>query len=337
MPRPTLRGATPTGGFAVAVLAAAFLSTTSIFIRHLTLTYDLPALVLAFWRDLFAVLTILPAMVLLRPALINAPLRHMPYLAAYGLLLAAFNALWTLSVALNGAAVATVLVYSSAAFTAVLGWWLLRERLGWAKVLAVTVSLSGCVLISGAYDLAVWRTNLLGITAGLLSGLAYAVYSLMGRSAAQRGLSPWTTLLYTFVFATLFLLVANLIPGGPLPGSAAQPADLLWLGDAWVGWGILFLLAAIPTVAGFGLYNVSLSLLPSSVANLIVTLEPAFTAVTAYVLLGERLTSLQIVGALLTLGGVVIIRLYEGWSNGRNGRRAAGSAASEAEEALTRG
>jgi drug/metabolite transporter (DMT)-like permease len=224
--------------------------------------------------------------------------------------LAFFNALWTLSVALNGAAVATVLVYCSAAFTALLGWWLLREPLGWGKIAAVIFSLAGCVLVAGAYDPASWHVNPGGIFAGVLSGLAYAVYSLMGRSAAGRGLSPWTTLLYTFGFAGVFLLFANLLPGGPLPGSAVRPLDLLWLGNAWGGWIVLFLLAAVPTVLGFGLYNVSLSHLPSSVANLIVTLEPAFTAVTAYLLLGERLTPVQMTGGLVILAGVAILRVF---------------------------
>ena len=160
--------------------------------------------------------------------------------------------------------------------------------------------------------------NLVGILTGVLSGLAYAIYSLMGRSAAQRGLSPWTTLFYTFSFAAVFLLVVNLLPGGALPGSALRPADIFWLGKALAGWGILFLLAAGPTVVGFGLYNVSLSYLPSSVANLIVTLEPAFTAVTAYFLLGERLNLTQVAGSLMILAGVVFLRVYEGWLAGQN-------------------
>ena len=53
-------------------------------------------------------------------------------------------------------------------------------------------------------------------------------------------------------------------------------------------------------------------------ANLIVTLEPAFTAVIAYFLLGERLTWVQIAGSLLILTGVVFLRIYEGWLNGRS-------------------
>jgi drug/metabolite transporter (DMT)-like permease len=277
-----------TRGYAIALAAAATLSTTAIFIRYLTVTYDIPALVLAFWRDVFVCLTLLPVLALLRPLLLRVTRRHLGYLVGYGLVLAAFNALWTLSVALNGAAAATVLVYSSAAFTAV------------------------------------------GIVTGVLSGLGYAAYSLMGRSASQRGLNPWTTVLYTFAFATAFLLVFNLLPGAHLPGAATRPADLFWLRSALAGWGILFLLAAGPTLGGFGLYNVSLSYLPSSVANLIVTMEPAFTVVIAYLVLGERLTGTQLVGGAMIVTGVAFLRIYEGWMQRwvrTSGARESGAAA----------
>jgi len=301
-----------TRGYTIALVSAAILSTTAIFIRHLTQTYHIPPLVLAFWRDGLVALTLIPALGLIRPRLLRTQRQHLGYLALYGLVLALFNSLWTISVAVNGAAVSTVLAYSSAGFTALLGWRFLNERLGWAKILAVVFSLAGCALVSGALDPAAWRANLLGILTGGLSGLCYAVYSLMGRSAAQRGLNPWTTLLYTFGFAAIFLLAFNLAPAGIIPGAAARPAELFWLGDALAGWGVLFLLAAGPTVIGFGLYNVSLGYLPSSVANLVLTLEPAFTAVTAYFLLGERLSAAQLAGSLLILAGVVWLRIYEG-------------------------
>ncbi len=301
-----------TRGYTIAFISAIFLSTTAIFIRHLTQAYQVPALVLAFWRAFFVVLTLVLALGILRPGLLRVPRQNLPYLLAYGAVLAVFNSLWTLSVSLNGAAVATVLAYSSAAFTALLGWWLLKERLDWVKALAVVLSLTGCVLVSGAADPSAWRGNLDGILTGVLTGLGYAAYSLMGRSASQRGLNPWSTLLYTFGFGMLFLLAFNLLLGGTIPGAAARPGDLLWLGEAWMGWLWLILLAAGPTVAGFGLYNVSMVDLPSSIANLIVTSEPVFTAIIAYLLLGERLTGIQIGGAALILLGVFFLRIYEG-------------------------
>jgi drug/metabolite transporter (DMT)-like permease len=72
------------------------------------------------------------------------------------------------------------------------------------------------------------------------------------------------------------------------------------------------LLAAGPTLAGYGTYNISLSYLPSSVANLILSSEPVFTATMAYVLFGEILTFTQIIGSLMILAGVIFLRIYEG-------------------------
>jgi len=312
MPTHPTPASTLTRGYLIAMASAAVLSLTAIFIRYLTETYQIPALVLSCLREGLVALIMLPVLGARWPRLLRVKREHLPFLLLYGVMLAVFNSLWTLSVSLNGAAVSTVLVYCSAGFTALLGWWLLKEPLGWAKLLAVAICLGGCVLVSEAYVPAAWRTNLIGILTGLLSGLWYAIYSLMGRSAAQRGLNPWTTLLYTFGFACLFLLGLNLIPGGFLPGKAVRPSDLLWLGNHLAGWGMLLLLAAGPTLAGYGLYLVSLSYLPSSVVNLIATFEPAFTALIAYLLLGERLGWIQIGGSLMILSGVVFLRIYEG-------------------------
>lgn len=304
-------------GYALAVAAAAFLSTTSIFIRVLKLDYGMPALVLALWRDLFAVAVLIPAFAVARPELLRAPRRQLPYLVLYGFVLAVFNSLWTLSVSLNGAAVATVLVYSSGAFTALLGRAFLKERLGGAKIAAVLFCLGGCALVARVFDAGPWQGDLAGVLVGVAAGLSYACYSLFGRSAANRGLDPWTTLVYTFAFAAAFLFLVDCLPGAPLPGSAKTLGDILWLGSAWKGWLLLFLLAAIPTVGGFGLLNVSLTILSSSVASLVVSLEPVFTLVIAYLLLGERLSGVQLAGSALILGGVVVLRLFDKGEAGR--------------------
>ena len=299
-------------GYIIAVTSAFLLSLTGILIRFLTTTYDLPALILAFWRALMVFGTLGVFLALWKKNLLKLPLKHLPYIAIYGFILAVFNSTWTLSVAVNGAAVATVMVYCSAAFTALLARVFLKESLGWGKLLAVVLSLGGCLLVSGALSLESWNTNLLGISAGILAGLCYAVYSLMGRSASQRGLLPWTTLFYIFGFATVFLLTFNLIPGNFIPGTSGGFSNLVWPAMDWIGWVVLFLLAAAPTLLGFGTYMVSLSYLPSGVVNLIATLEPLFTATLAYFIFGEQLTMVQLAGGVLILGGVVVIRITEG-------------------------
>jgi drug/metabolite transporter (DMT)-like permease len=284
-------------------------SFTAIFIRYLTNTYQLPAFVLAFWRDFFVFTTLGLVFLVFARARLKPGRRDWGFLVLYGFILSIFNSLWTFSVVFNGAAISTVLAYSSAAFTAVLGWRLFGECLNGVKALAVGLSLLGCVFVSGVYSQAAWQLNPLGIITGLLSGLAFAVYSLMGKAAAHRGLYPWTTLFYTFGFAALFLLAYNLLLDS-LPGQTG--GELFWLGDTVVGWLVLLALAVGPTIGGYGLYTVSLTYLPASVANLIATLEPAMTTILAYLLLGERLTVPQLLGSALIIGGVIILRMSEG-------------------------
>jgi drug/metabolite transporter (DMT)-like permease len=280
-------------GYTLALVSAIVLSTTGILIRYLTQTYQLPSLILAFWRDGFAALSLFLIMLLLGFKKTKLLSHHKIFLLGFGLVLAFFNALWTLSVSLNGAAIATVLGYCSAGFTVLLGWGLLKETLGWVKILVVFMTLGGCLLVSGAYKSSDWEINTTGILTGIFSGLGYALYTLMGRIASKRGIDAWTTLLYTFSYASIFLLIFNLIPSFPFLEKTITPKDLFWLGNAYEGWGILFLLAIGPTVAGFGLYNMSLGYLPASIVNLLVTTEPVFTAIIAYYFLGERLDIVQ--------------------------------------------
>ena len=303
-----------TRGYAIAFVGTAIWSTTAIFIGYLTDRFLVPPLVLAFWRDLFVSGALCGAFALAARPLLRLGRKDLVFFLLYGLVLAVFNALWTTSITLNGAAVATVLVYSSPAFTALVGWRLWGERLDALKIGAVMLCIAGCVFVSGAYDRTAWQVNPLGIVIGLVPGLAFAAYSLLGRASSKRGVNPWTATLYTFAFAAAFLLLVQ------------RPGTLLWLSrplapgaegwrDALVGWGVLLLLAVGPTIGGYGLYTVSLTMLPAATANLIVTLEPAMTAVLAFIVLGERLAPLQLVGGGLILGGVVLLRVSERAAN----------------------
>ncbi len=298
-------------GYVICFIGTVLWSSTGVLIRYLTENFHLPSLVLAVWRDFFVALAIAGAFLVLKKRhLLHLERRHLRFFIFFGIILALFNSMWTVSVSLNGAAVSTVLAYSSAAFTAILGRWLLHEKLGPLKITAVALSILGCIFVSGAYDPAAWRLNTLGIITGVVSGIMFASYSLMGKTASNRSIHPWTTMLYAFTFAALFLLAFNGI-FALLPGGSQFTGNLLWLGSSMTGWGVLIFLAIGPTIGGYGLYTVSLTHLPASVANLIATLEPALTAVQAYLLLGEKYTTPQIFGSLLILGGVILLRLLE--------------------------
>jgi DME family drug/metabolite transporter len=177
------------------------------------------------------------------------------------------------------------------------------------KVLAVMLGITGCVFVSGAHNASAWQLNPYGIITGVLSGVAFAGYGLMGKTSSNRGIDSWTAMVYTFLVAAILLLVANLANDGLqglLPGER-----LVWLGNSVFGWGVLLVLALGPTLGGFGLYSLSLTYLPASVANLIAMLEPPLTAAMAYVLLGERMTGIQLLGGCFIIACVLIVRLNE--------------------------
>lgn len=296
-----------TRGYFICLAGTAIWSLTAIFIRYITLNFNMPPLLLAFWRDFFVVIALGITLLVLKPSLLRVPSREALFLSVYGLTLFILNTTWTISVDLNGAALATVVVYSSPAITAVAGWWLFKEKLGKIKLVAVGLAMLGTVFVSNAYDPTVWQVNLLGVITGLFSGVAFAGYSLVGKAIALRKINPWSAMFYGFAWATVFLLAGNLI--FPDTRGALATRDLFWLGDAWLGWGALALLAVGPTIGGYGLYTISLGYLPTSAANLIATLEPVLTAIIAYFLLAERFTAPQILGGVLVIAGVITLRL----------------------------
>ena len=294
-------------GFIIALTATVIWSTTGPFISYLVVTYSLPSLVLAFWRDLFVAFGMSVGLLIFSRRLFSLERRHWVFMILYGLTLAVFNSMWTFSVQYNGAAVATVLAFSSPAMTAILSRIVFKETFNWVKVVSIALSFLGTILVSGAADPAAWKLNPLGIVFGLLTGLLFAVYNLEGKAASDRHIDSWTALLYSFGSATFFLFFFNIASDLVI---TRQPAlsNMMWLGNSLPGWGLLFFLGVAPTLGGFGLYTLSIRYLSPTVSNLVATLEPVFTAVWSYLFLSEVMNGIQLGGSFLLLFGVILLR-----------------------------
>ncbi len=296
-------------GYFIALTATVLWSFTGILISYLSKTYQLPSLVLAFWRDLFVSFGMVVGLLALSRARFQLGRGHWRFMVLYGLTLAVFNSMWTFSVQYNGAAVATVLAFSSPAMTAILSRLIFKEQFNRIKIISIVLSLIGTALVSGAANPSAWTLNPAGIIFGLLTGLFFAFYNLEGKSASDKFIDSWTALLYSFAIAAFFLFLFNI--GANSFTHQTPLANLLWLGNSVSGWTILFLLGVVPTLGGFGLYTLSLRYLPPTVSNLIATLEPALTAIWAYFLLNEMLTGVQLVGSVCIFAGVILLRVRE--------------------------
>ncbi len=294
-------------GYFIALSATVLWSFTGIMISYLSTNYQLPSLVLAFWRDLFVSFGMLVGLLVLSRARFHLSRGLWPFMILYGFTLAVFNSMWTFSVQYNGAAVATVLAFSSPAMTAILSRLIFKEQFNRIKIISIILSIVGTLLVSGAMDPSVWALNPAGIIFGLLTGLFFAFYNLEGKHASDLSIDAWTALLYSFIIAAIFLLTFN-VGTNTLTGGAPFK-NMLWLGSSVSGWTILFLLGVAPTLGGFGLYTLSLRYLPPTVSNLIATLEPALTSIWAYFLLSETMNGVQWIGSVLVFSGVILLRI----------------------------
>jgi len=296
-------------GYLIALTATALWSTTGILISYLDRTYQIPSLVLAFWRDLFVAFGMLVGLSVFNRSRFRLDRSQWGFIVIYGLTLAVFNSMWTFSVQYNGAAVATVLAFSSPALTAILSRLIFKEQFSRIKIASILLSSLGVILVSGAINPSMWKLNPAGIVFGLLTGLFFAIYNLQGKHASDQSIDSWTALFYSFGAAAVFLFFFNLGADGFTGKSPLS--DLMWLGASVPGWSWLFFLGVAPTLGGFGLYTLSLRSLPPTVSSLIATSEPGLTVIWAYLLFGELLTSTQFIGSVILFAGVILLRLGE--------------------------
>jgi drug/metabolite transporter (DMT)-like permease len=284
-------------GYLLVLISTLLMSTTGILIKLLLVDYNMEPLALAFLRVLIVSSAMALGLLLFKRAYFKIQRRHLMYFMLMGVLgVGMHQLLWVNSVRLNGAGIATVLVYVQPTIVALISVRFLGETLDRNKIIALILTLLGIILVSQVYKPEALNLNWLGLLIGLGTGFTWAAYALFGRYTSIR-YPAWTSLFYAFFFGMLFLLPLQIFVQAPLT-----------LGTQWGGWAILFFLSLGPTLGGFGLYTIGLSQVPASVVTLIGTLEPVFTIIIAYFLFNERLDLAQIIGAALILFSVILLR-----------------------------
>lgn len=275
----------------------------TVWLGRLMDTYPLNPTGVMFWRGLI-VSVILLGMLVVRGRRagdawrgVRVQRRHLPFLVLFGFIgITLNNASWGLSVSMNGVTVATVMAYSAPIFTVLLSRPLFGEPITHRKALSLVMALVGCLFVSQVYDLGDSVLTGTGIAVAAAVGLFQAGRDLMGKKAGR--MYPETTnLFYAFAFGTVFLGLAqlspDLVPRMPLQG---------WLELAGMSLGIML---------SYLMYLGALSRLPVSVASILGLSEPVVAALLAYLVLGETLVGLQVVGALLVIGGVLVLEVRD--------------------------
>ncbi len=229
------------------------------------------------------------------------------YALLAGLFLTADLVLWMHSIADVGAGIATVLGNLQVLFVVAISWLVLGERPARRYLIVLPVILLGVVLVSGiAGREATGPHPVTGVVYGLGTSAAYSCFLLILRHSAGDARHVAGQLFDATVGAAAGSLAFGLAFGG------------LQLAIPWHSLSWLLVLAVSSGIVGWLLITSALPHMPAGLSSLLLLLQPALAMVLAAVVLGQRAGLIQILGAVLVCGGVLIVARQRGTASARD-------------------
>jgi drug/metabolite transporter (DMT)-like permease len=191
------------------------------------------------------------------------------------------------------ASLLSLLLYTFPAMVAVAAVALGRERLDGRRLAALGLASGGLALVvagagTGALDP-------LGTALGLGAAVVYSTYILVSESVVER-VRPSVLSALVCSGAAISLTAGSAFLGELRP-------DELTL----AGWGWLACLAVVSTVAAVSLLFAGLRRVGPTTASILSTVEPVVTVVLAYLVFGELLGIVQILGGVLVIAAVLAL------------------------------
>jgi drug/metabolite transporter (DMT)-like permease len=274
--------------FVLAVASVVCLAAASVFVRWAA---PVSSGEIAFWRLAIAALAVL-GVAGLRRQLPRYQRADLPILAGIGLVTALHFLAYIAALAYTTVAHTLALVYTAPLFVAGLAAWRLDERLNGRQWLGLAIAVAGVAVLTG-FEATMSPAMLLGDGLALVSAATFGIYSVAGRGLRGRyPLLAYTPAIYGA--AALWLLPVAAIQFEP---AHYTPATIL----AVVALGL------VPLGLGHTLYNAALRYLPAATVNTIATQEVTGGVLLAWLLLGEAPTPTTLLGAAVTLAGVLLV------------------------------
>ncbi len=286
-------------GYFLAAAAASLWGMSGVISKHL-FNEQMRPIELISVRTLIAALILVTYLAISRPHLLRIKISDIRYFALLGFIgLAANQYAYYIALDLTSVAFALLLQYLSPLFLLGYGVIAKTESMTAGKLFAAFTAIAGCALIVAGQPGGVGRTSLPGILLAITSAACFAFYTRYGQIGLGR-YNASTVLTYTFVFSALAWLLMRPVWTLPL----ASYTKTTWL--------FVFYLASFATVLPFAFYLLSLKHLEASRTNITSMIEPVVAASLAWIWLGERMTSWQLIGGAAVLGGVLMLQLETG-------------------------
>jgi drug/metabolite transporter, DME family len=195
-------------------------------------------------------------------------------------------------------ATAILVQYSAPVWVLLYSVWILKEdTLDRITILSLIGALAGCFFAVTSGSLQNISLRGWALLTGPLSAFTFA-YQVIATKRMLKRYAIWTMLLYMLGFATIFWLFIN--PPWIIMNKNYQSAD----------WGFLWLFAIVSILIPQTAFASGLQRIDASKAGIISILEPVFAIGAAFLMLGESVNIVQMLGGGLVLAAVALLEIH---------------------------
>ncbi len=230
--------------------------------------------------------------------------KEFPVLVFYGIFgIALMQWSYSNAVSLLPISVALLIEYTAIVIVPLVSLLLFKEKVRprlWFGIAAVLV---GLAIVSN-----LWNSDLnpAGVAWAFMAAGCLSIYFLIGEHT-QRKRDAMSTLFYTFAVAAVFWAIMNLINPGKvidinldfnLGGNLSGISMPVWAGLLWIG----IMGSFVPMLLDY----IALGNLSATAVGVIATAETVFATVFAWAWLNESMTTLEVIGGLIVVAGIIL-------------------------------
>lgn len=255
----------------------------------------------AFYRLLFASGLLIPVLIVQGKgfSLFKISRRGLISSALVGVISqAVYNLCYMNAIEQGGMATASVLLYTSPIFVALMSRVFFKEPLGRNVIIAIAVNILGCVLTVTGGNFSEISLSTFGILMGVAAGFTYGTLPVFSRFGADEE-NPYTSSFYGLAFGALALFFM-VRPWRPEVTGITDYRMVL----ALIGFGI------VPSALAYIIYYNGLGKIKeTSIVPILASVETISASIIGLVVFGQTLSFVKVIGIALVFGSIIIINL----------------------------
>lgn len=279
-------------GVFLAITGAFMWGIMGIFVRGLS-EVGFSSYEVSFVRCLLAGVVFLGIKVIKQPSILKINFKGLIICFIYGIVAyAASFTFYGIAVERIPVAVATVLMFMSPIWVAILGVIIFKEKLSIQTITTIVICIFGAILVSNMIGSKDSKMDIIGILAGLANGFGVALQIMIPRYFAQKhGYDRDTMLVYGFLGAALSL---SIVVDFPFIVNQVAKADIKLIVDL-LGVGILCTMVANVCFVKATLY------IETTTCSILSALEVVVGAIVGILIFNESMTFIQVIGAIIVV------------------------------------